>query len=530
METALLVADRAEGERSIALRPVEGLEAALDAILSDLPERLPVEAARLRPVAAAPARPARPVAPSSAPAQPARSRPVETPLAYAERATPGENKALSDIYASYAPQRIEIAGAVPHPTPLVESVAMAAVVPPMPTALPVLPPRLVGEGALSAAQLEAVIMAEEAHSRDLPGRFAVWEDWTGTEPAPDAGVAFRQGFFIGDGTGVGKGRQGASVILSNWLSGRTRAVWISKSKTLIEDAIRDWTDLGGAPTDIQSIDRWKPDEAITLSRGILFVTYATLRATAKGGTTRLQQLVDWAGDGFDGAVIFDESHAMQNAAGSKEGRGAAPSQQGIAGLRLQHALPRARVLYVSATGATNVANLAYATRLGLWGPGEDYPFASREDFVSAMEAGGVAAMEVVARDLKALGLYLARSLSFEGVEYDILDHKLSEAERSVYDAFARAFKVLCAAAHKTFNREVAIMRRSVSEPVSVGVIWARSFALFCPCLRGYRAKRGGLRHASSAADASLLPECRPAPAPFAWFRDRPGHSGWWCRG
>ena len=49
VETALLVADRAEGERSIALRPVEGLDAALDAILSDLPDRLPVEAARLRP-------------------------------------------------------------------------------------------------------------------------------------------------------------------------------------------------------------------------------------------------------------------------------------------------------------------------------------------------------------------------------------------------------------------------------------------------------------------------------------------------
>ena len=66
-------------------------------------------------------------------------------------------------------------------------VPVAAVVPPMPKALPVLPPRLVGEGALSAAQLEAVIMAEEAHSRDLPGRFAVKEDWTETEPTPDEG-------------------------------------------------------------------------------------------------------------------------------------------------------------------------------------------------------------------------------------------------------------------------------------------------------------------------------------------------------
>ena len=133
---------------------------------------------------------------------------------------------------------------------------------------------------------------------------------------------------------------------------------------------------------------------------------------------------------------------MQNAAGSSEGRGRAGSQQGIAGLRLQLALPRARVLYVSATGATHVGNLAYATRLGLWGPGHEYPFASREDFVSSMEAGGVAAMEVVARDLKALGLYTARALSFEGVEYDILEHVLTDAERTIYDSLASAFRII----------------------------------------------------------------------------------------
>ena len=139
-------------------------------------------------------------------------------------------------------------------------------------------------------------------------------------------------------------------------------------------------------------------------------------------------------------MAFDEAHAMQNAAGSSEGRGTAPSQQGIAGLRLQIALPRARVVYISATGATNVSNLAYAVRLGLWGPGDAYPFTTREDFVAAMEAGGVAAMEVVARDLKALGLYTARALSFDGVEYDILEHALSDDERAIYDTFAAAFR------------------------------------------------------------------------------------------
>ena len=40
-------------------------------------------------------------------------------------------------------------------------------------------------------------------------------------------------------------------------------------------------------------------------------------------------------------------------------------------------------------------DLAYAGRLGLWAAGET-PFEKRTEFVSAMEAGGVAAMEVVA--------------------------------------------------------------------------------------------------------------------------------------
>src|SRR5690606_24165687 len=154
------------------------------------------------------------------------------------------------------------------------------------------------------------------------------------------------------------------------------------------------------------------------------------------------KIVDWLGEDFDGVIIFDESHAMQNAAGSKGERGdQAASQQGRAGLRLQHALPDARVVYVSATGATTVHNLAYAQRLGLWG-GEDFPFATRAEFVEAIEAGGVAAMEVLARDLRSLGLYTARSLSYDGVEYELIEHQLTEEQRRIYDSYAGAFAVI----------------------------------------------------------------------------------------
>ena len=112
---------------------------------------------------------------------------------------------------------------------------------------------------------------------------------------------------------------------------------------------------------------------------------------------------------------------------------------------MQNALPDARILYVSATGATTVPGLAYARRLGLWGgadSGGETPFEQRTDFVTAMEAGGVAAMEVVARDLKALGLYQARALSYDGVEVELLEHPLTPEQRRIYDAYAGAFKVI----------------------------------------------------------------------------------------
>jgi hypothetical protein len=98
------------------------------------------------------------------------------------------------------------------------------------------------------------------------------------------------------------------------------------------------------------------------------------------------------------------------------------------------------VLYASATGASDVNNLAYAVRLGLWGPGT--AFATREQFISEIRDGGIAAMELVARDLKASGLYLARALSFAGVEYDILRHDLTSEQIAVYDTYCEAWTII----------------------------------------------------------------------------------------
>jgi predicted RNA methylase len=374
--------------------------------------------------------------------------PERTELEYETlESAPADTVQLGEaIYEPYTLQSLRIPGAVPHPTPLVQSAAMASVAPPPSSYRPHVPVRLVADGMLSDAQLESVIYAGEAHAGFLSGVWTVdatFDVLSAASEKQEGAVRFRRGWFLGDGTGAGKGRQVAGIILDNWLKGRRRALWISVSDRLLEDAQRDWAALGQERLQVTPLSRFRQGSPIRLAEGILFTTYATLRSQEREGkASRLAQIVEWLGCDFDGVIVFDEAHAMANAAGGKGSRGEqTPSQQGRAGLRLQHALPSARVVYVSATGATTVQNLAYAQRLGLWS-GEDFPFATRGEFVAAIENGGVAAMEVLARDLKALGLYASRSLSFDGVEYDMLEHALMGEQVRIYDAYAAAFQVI----------------------------------------------------------------------------------------
>ena len=338
-----------------------------------------------------------------------------------------------DIFESYVPS-VQIAGMQKHPGSLVESARMAAVTPAVVQYQLSIPKSLIESGKLSDVQLEQIVYAGAAHSQMLPEH---------------EGMKYRRGYMVGDGTGVGKGREIAGIILDNVQQGRRKAIWISENQKLFHDAGRDWKAIGQDPKKLFNLSKVKADSNIQAIDGIAYVTYGTLRSKAKGktGKERVQQLVDWFGKDYDGVIIFDEAHNMQNATPSHGGRGVkGPSQRALAGVKLQKELPNARVVYVTATAATEVSNFAFADRLGLWGRGT--PFATKSHFIAEIESGGVNAMELVARDMKAMGMALSRSLSFNDgtpqgtVEQERTEHVLSADQRRIYDKLAEAWQIV----------------------------------------------------------------------------------------
>uniref|UniRef100_A0A8C2WGY7 Protein strawberry notch homolog 2 n=1 Tax=Cyclopterus lumpus TaxID=8103 RepID=A0A8C2WGY7_CYCLU len=333
---------------------------------------------------------------------------TQTPTEEEEDAEEEETEELGhvDTYAEYRPSKSTIG--ISHPDIVVETNTLSSVPPPDITYTLSIPEPTVNCGLLSALQLEAIIYACQQHEVILQNNQ-------------------RAGFLIGDGAGVGKGRTVAGIILENYLKGRKKALWFSISNDLKFDAERDLKDIDALNIPVHALNKIKYGDTAT-SEGVLFATYSALIGESQAGgqhRTRIKQILDWCKPDFDGVIIFDECHKAKNATSTKMGK---------AVLDLQNKLPRARVVYASATGASEPKNMIYMSRLGIWGEGT--PFRAFEDFLHAIEKRGVGAMEIVAMDMKVSGMYIARQLSFSGVSFRVEEIGLDSDFKLVYNKAA----------------------------------------------------------------------------------------------
>ncbi|KAK9815574.1 hypothetical protein WJX72_006088 [[Myrmecia] bisecta] len=277
-----------------------------------------------------------------------------------------------DLYETYRPAKLE--EGQPHPDPIVETASLASM------------------------QLPKVTY--QHHLQDCAAS-------RGRQIAP------RAGFFLGDGAGVGKGRQIAALIKEHWRTGGRRALWVSVSNDLKYDSIRDLEDVGAGgitvfPEGKKSMPSASKRSATAVPEGVVFITYSLLifisRSRGKdaedvelGDSThmprdmprgsRLKQIVDWLkGKGEDPLVIFDECHKAKNLIAAK---GRASTQTGKAVLNLQNHLPHAKILYSSATGASEPNNLAHMNCLGM---------AGFYDMIRTLIESGLGALELVTMD------------------------------------------------------------------------------------------------------------------------------------
>eukprot|EP00035_Acanthoeca_spectabilis_P008607 m.156177 g.156177 ORF g.156177 m.156177 type:complete len:1736 (-) comp14428_c0_seq4:94-5301(-) len=364
----------------------------------------------------------------------------------------------ADTFSTYAPSKMPLGK--PHPDPVVETSALGSVPPPDLAGVVriALPRETIERGLLSNLQLESIAYANRRFQQTLPD-------------------GSRGGFFLGDGAGMGKGRQIAGIIFEAYRRGCTKAVWCSVSEDLKQDALRDFADIGAGGIPLHLLKDCKAGDTIDrkYTDGVFFSTYACLVSTSrkKGGLGRVDQLIDWIkrSGSTDCVLVFDECHKAKNTS-EKEGKG---SLTAICVTKIQAELPQARVVYVSATGASALKNLGYMWRLGMWGPGTAFEQGPKE-FQSKVGKKGDGAMEMVSMDMKAKGMFLARSLSYEGAEYSIQPLTLSDEFRAKYDHSCVVFA--------TILSELGKIPESKASKRALTTFWGMQLSFFrelCMC-------------------------------------------------
>ncbi len=363
-------------------------------------------------------------------------RSQDTLLAISSHAMSEEAKArgitnrVAQRYTEYRKRGYDWQGWAPHPAYFEETRSLADVDPPMVDVEHHLPPYLRDDGLLSDIGVEGVLRAQAAHEVLLPN-------------------GSRRGFILGDGTGAGKTRQIVGMIMNNWYAGHRRHLVVTANTGLI-DGLREAMAQMKFQAPLHVLGERKVGADVT-GDGIVVASYKLITMDS-GSRSRFDQIAKWMGPKFEGVMVFDESHMIKNLGAINEntrkptGDG---SRRAFEAWRLQNAAPLARVVYSSATFASNADHLGAYERIGLWGY-DGAPFATSVEFSEALGEMEISGLEQLARDMRQLGTYVSRVISYRGVKYEPLPVEGGAEAKSAVDAmgdfWARAMEVQVQAA------------------------------------------------------------------------------------
>jgi hypothetical protein len=268
--------------------------------------------------------------------------------------------------------------------------------------------------------------------------------------------------IIGDETGIGKGRQAASLIRFAILKGKI-PVFFTKDPKLFSDMWGDLRDIGTQMSepnasasdlsvrplvlgDAEKAQIKTPDNVVVLKpasnakqskifaaakeegfastgHNAIFATYSQIR-----DPNARQEFLEWLAANDDIVVVLDEAHesagdgetSMQAAfmmGGTiKRGKGSAKTEITKSGLlNGQGAMhPRGGVLYLSATFAKRPDNMPVYYRTDLRRGADNF-----KQVVEAMTRGGVALQQAITEALAEAGQYTRRERDFTGVSYSM---------------------------------------------------------------------------------------------------------------
>lgn len=219
-----------------------------------------------------------------------------------------------------------------------------------------------------------------------------------------------RGFLLGDGTGVGKTRIICSILSELYMNNMSsyRVLWVSTNMSLEEDAICELNivkDLGNLCPDWLKINDLKNKKD-----GIHFTTYSSFVREKN-----LKIIKNWLHATSNFVLVFDEAHSAKNC----------KSKCGQAVVHLQRYLNNPRVIYSTATAASDIKQLHYAEKLGLW---KDYG-----EFVYLLEKYGSTAMEMCALQLKHCGKLVCRQLGYDNIKIELKSCILNNKEEDYYN-------------------------------------------------------------------------------------------------